>query len=175
MKIKFAIVLAILVYLLSARFCFGVDVSIGYGNGIKIWHDEGVKYTVAQLTVSDEIRHPWYGSVVVIGMQCELDTPRVIDDSPFSYWSNGMVITSRVEGRWKLYKNIVGRLFGGFGILIGELPEIGDSGIIGHFGVRISYSIGQWEVGYEAWHLSDPLTHGDSGWEAQLLVVSRSF
>ena len=175
MRIKLAIMLAVLVYLLTIRLSYAVDVSVGYGHGIKIWQDEGVKCTVVQLAVSDEIRHPWYGSVVVIDMQGELDAPQVIDGKYFSGRSDGMAITSRVEGRWKLYKNVVGRLFGGFGILIGELPEIGDSGIIGHFGARISYSIGQWEVGYEAWHLSDPLQHGDSGWETQLVVISLSF
>jgi len=173
MKIKFAIVLAVLVCLLIIRSSYGAEISIGYGYDapVESWKTDNLECEVVQLEVSEYMRYPWYGSVLVIGMQGEANP----DSAWFEHeFRDSMVIISRVGRKWQLYKNIVGRLFGGFGVLIGRLPEIGSSGIVGHFGGRLSYIIGQFEVGYEFWHLSDPF-QTDSGWEIQLLVVSLNF
>jgi len=72
----------------------------------------------------------------------------------------GLACSWRVGIQKRLFGHTYGSLFGGLGILPRVMPEIGNSGVVGHFGAGIRYDIKRVNIGVEWWHMSDPLNHG---------------
>ena len=157
--------------------CYGYEISIGYGQDVPVasWQSDGLECSVVQLEISEEIRYPWYGALVVSKLSGKLNSPQVIDDRYFSGKVTGTAIFSRVGVEKKLAGWLSVHGFGGFGTLLGHLPEIGDSHIVGHFGGRVEIVWEKWNLGYEWSHMSDPLQHGDKGWNIQFLTIGRRF
>jgi len=137
--------------------CFAVELTLGYGQDIPVesWQSDGLECSVSQVEISKQFKSPWYGSVVLDRLRGKLNYPHIVDNKHFS---------GSVTG-----------LFGGLGILPRVMPEIGNSGVVGHFGAGIRYDIKRVNIGVEWWHMSDPLNHGDKGWNMQLITIGWRF
>lgn len=157
--------------------CHGTEISLGYGQDVSVesWQSEGLKCSVIQVEISESVNSWLYGSLIIAQMHGQLTKAQNIDGQSFDRSTKAMMLTSRLG----INKNLADWLsiqgFGGFGLKSGQLPEIGDSGIVGHFGVSVSYVRHKWKIGYEWMHMSDPLQHGDKGWNIQFLTIGRRF
>ncbi|MCK4648943.1 hypothetical protein KAT51_05410 [bacterium] len=169
----------LLIVIAFATRCPAAEISLGYGQDVPItsWQSEGLECSVFQLEISQDVNSWLYGSLIFNRLEGKLNSPQTVDGKHFSGSVVGLASSSRVglqkilAGQWSI------RLFGGFGILPQVLPEIGNSGVVGHFGAKIAYKFfsDSWNIGYEICHMSDPLQHGDKGWNWQMLTLGWRF
>ena len=173
MKIETKSFMLLVLTLICITFCaktsLATTLSVGYGQVIP--KTEGLKGYVFQVELSEEFKSPWYGSVVLDGMHAKVNPSFDVDGDSAS----AIAISSRVTIEKRLFGSTYGSLFGGFGVITDQLPEFGDSGMVAHFGAKIKIVTTYLDVGVETWHMSDPLRHGDAGWEVCFLTLTRRF
>ena len=171
------LVLTLICIFFWCKISLATTLTVGYGYDVPVssWQSDGLECSVVQLEISEEIRYPWYGAFVVSKLSGKLNSPQMIDGKHFSGKVTGTAIFSRVGIEKKLAGWLSIHGFGGFGVLPQVMPEIGDSGIVGHFGGRVEIVWQKWNLGYEWSHISDPLQHGDKGWNIQFLTIGRRF
>jgi len=169
--------ITILCLLFWVNQCESIEVSIGHGINVPVesWQSDGLQCQVSQLKLSHEFKSPWYGVLVLDKFKGKINPPHSIDGKYFSGMYTGVGISARVTIQKCLFGNMYSNLFGGLGLLPKQMPEIGNSGMIGHFGAGVKYCWKKWRIGYEWIHTSDPLQHGDKGWNVQLLTFGYRF
>ena len=181
MRIEFRAFIVLFLTLILISFCvktsLATNLSVGYGIEVpyKSWQTKGLNPKVIQVELSKQFKSPWYSSVILDGMQSNLNSQQVIDGKYFTDSVTALVVSARLGIQKHLIGDLFGNLFGGFGLRAGELPEIGCSHVTGHFGAGLKYSTTNWELGYEIWHMSDPLQSHDKGWNIQLITVGWGF
>lgn len=166
-RILSTIILAVMLALAFTAVSDGYELSIGYGTIIP--KTEGLDGYVYQVEVAEQLRGPWFGSIVLDALQGNVHHPSVDGAS-----ADAIAISSRVSLH-KQFGNISSAVFGGFGFVSNQLPEFGDSGVVAHFGARLNISVSILDIGLEVWHMSDPLRHGDAGWEMALMTMRIPF
>lgn len=153
MGIESKALIVLVLTLICISFCvkktLATTLAVGYGIDIPVssWQSEGLQCSVIQIELFNEFKSPWYGSVILDKMQGKVN----------SSTQNGIAMSARLGIQKRLFCRTLVSLFGGFGALLACLPEIGDSGIVGHFGAKVKYGMANWELGYEIVHFSDPL------------------
>ena len=169
--------LGIFIWLLLSFPCHGYEISLGYGQDVPVssWQSEGLECSVFQVEISQDVNSWLYGSLIISQMHGQLTKAQSIDGRSFDRSTKAIMLTSRLGVNKNLVDWFSIQFFGGFGLKTGQLPEIGDSGIVGHFGAGVKYVTTNWEVGYEWMHMSDPLQSGDKGWNIQFLTIGRRF
>lgn len=176
-EVAIVIIIFFALFVAAMQTCHGYEISVGYGQDVPVasWQSEGLKCSVLQVKISQNVNSWLYGSLVLDRLEGKLDFPQAIDGKHFSGTINGLALSSRLGIQKYLNRQICVRLFGGLGILPQAMPEIGNSGIVGHFGVGVKYITTNWQIGYKIAHMSDPLRHGDKGWNWQLLTIGWRF
>jgi len=181
MRIEFKALIILFLMLILISFCvktsLATNLSVGYSIEVpyKSWQTKGLNPKVIQVELSKQFRSPWYGSVILDGMQSNLNSQQVVGGKYFVGSATALVVSARLGIQKHLVGNLVGDLFGGFGLRTGELPEIGCSHVTGHFGAGVKYITTNWELGYEVWHMSDPLQSHDAGWNIQFITIGWRF
>ena len=176
-KISFMLLMSIILSLIYVYICMGTEISLGLGQDLPVerLQSDGLRCSIAQIEISRDFKSPWYGSLIVARMHGQLKSAGIIDGNHFEKSTTSPMLAFRLGVNKKLIGQFSGRFFGGFGYLPKDLPEIGDSYVVGHFGGQVTYNIGRWGIGYQAYHVSDPCRHGDHGWNLWLLTIGREF
>lgn len=169
--------MAVCLFLITLGTCYGVETTLGIGQDVPVdsWQSEGLRCSVIQVEVSKQFKSPWYGSIVFDVLWGKLNSPQVIDGTYFSGSVSGLAVSARLGIQKRIVSSLYGKLFGGFGVLSAHLPEIGDSGMVGHFGAGLKYNMAKFTLGYEIVHFSDPLQSGDKGWNFQIISIGYQF
>ena len=160
----------------SVSTCHGAEFSIGYGTQINwnpSWCSEATTHEVMEIEARVGVG-PWTFGVVGQRLRSSVWPSHIVDGE----WYEGSDTTSALHFRLGLQGSkgiLIGRLFGGFGVHSGQQVELGDSGVLGHFGAGVGIEWGRAKLWYSLTHMSDPLRHHDFGWNYQMISIQFNF
>jgi len=151
------IVLFVVMIIVGGLFamCHGAEVSIGYGTQINWnpdWCSEDMYHEVVEVELHTD-PNPWTFGIVGQRLQAFVCPGHIVDGE----WYEGTSTTSALHLRLGLQGSkgiLTGRLFGGFGAHSGRQAEIGDSGVLGHFGAEVGIELGRVSLSYSLTHMS---------------------